>query len=244
MIGQPNPTAAATIAEVNRRRREGEVYYVPWNKGRTATFNCEVCGQVTERWLGRMNREGRKSRYCSRACADEAKRRVTGADHPLYTQVARTCEWCGAAFTAKPAVVKNGGARYCSRNCLGAAKSAMQGGRSSSIEDIVAAALTDVSVTYTRQARIGRWSVDFLLPGSLIVVECDGIYWHSLPDVVARDRRKDVDLSSRGFLVVRLDEREIRSNASNLARAVGIQDQERRAAAAGMNESRQFAVPA
>lgn len=42
------------------------------------------------------------------------------------------------------------------------------------------------------------------LPDHRIAVELDGVYWHGLPEMVDRDRRKDADLAARGWTVVRI----------------------------------------
>lgn len=56
------------------------------------------------------------------------------------------------------------------------------------------------------------FNVDFLLPDTKTVLECDGAYWHALPKVVERDRRKDTWLAAHGYKVIRLKEAAIRAN--------------------------------
>lgn len=70
-------------------------------------------------------------------------------------------------------------------------------------------ALASAGITFETQRRIGNFYVDFLTPGN-VVVEADGDYWHSLPDVAAKDKRKDAYLSAQGYRVLHLSESEIR----------------------------------
>ncbi len=79
------------------------------------------------------------------------------------------------------------------------------------IELAVSTLLDALGVQYLAEHRIGPYTVDFLIPDRNIVVECDGSYWHSKPNVKARDIVRDKWLSDRGFQVVRLDEPDIRS---------------------------------
>ena len=52
--------------------------------------------------------------------------------------------------------------------------------------------------------RVGRWSIDLALPQLALAIELDGEYWHSLPNMVAKDIRKDAYLRSRGWTVCRI----------------------------------------
>jgi very-short-patch-repair endonuclease len=54
--------------------------------------------------------------------------------------------------------------------------------------------------------------VDALIPGAKIVIECDGDYWHGLPDIQKRDERKDKYLKSRRYHVLRFRESELKTN--------------------------------
>jgi hypothetical protein len=58
----------------------------------------------------------REQIYCSKAC------------HNRPTREDRTCEICGKVFTAKPAEIKEGHGRFCSRQCFGAWCSAVRVG--------------------------------------------------------------------------------------------------------------------
>ena len=51
--------------------------------------------------------------------------------------------------------------------------------------------------------------VDFFCSAAQLVIECDGNYWHSLPEVIIRDARKDRLLAAQGIFMLRLSETDI-----------------------------------
>lgn len=54
--------------------------------------------------------------------------------------------------------------------------------------------------------KIGTWEVDIYFPVSNTVVEYDGSAWHHKPESYERDRRKSLDLLSKGYKVIRIRE--------------------------------------
>ena len=70
-------------------------------------------------------------------------------------------------------------------------------------------------IPFMRQQPIdGLYVVDVLVPGAKIVIECDGDYWHRPDDknIARRDQKKTNYLKSRGYLVFRFWESEIKEN--------------------------------
>ncbi len=93
--------------------------------------------------------------------------------------------------------------------------------RETSIEAKMYAELERRGVTFVKQQVVdGLWVVDALVPGARVVIECDGEYWHSLPDAVAKDKRKDAYLSSRGFTVLRFPEAAINADVAGCVQRV------------------------
>jgi very-short-patch-repair endonuclease len=82
-----------------------------------------------------------------------------------------------------------------------------------SIEIAVGEVLKELGINHISQKVMGPYIVDFYLPDTKIVIECDGDYWHNLPKLKARDERKDRWLNSHGQKVVRIWEHEINENA-------------------------------
>ena len=64
-----------------------------------------------------------------------------------------------------------------------------------------------------------RYRVDFFLPYD-IVVECDGRYWHSRPWVSEKDKLRDANLESNGFIVKRFKEADIKKNVDSCVKSL------------------------
>jgi very-short-patch-repair endonuclease len=179
----------------------------PWNKETPCKIICIICGKEFE--VPKVRKDSAK--YCSDACKHEAKRRITGKEHPLFLERKIVkCQWCGKEFKVKPS--KELETRYCSRFCVGSATTAAQGGRKSSLELIVKNELEMLNIDFIEQQRLGRYLVDFYLPESKIVIEADGDYWHNRPERKQKDIKKDQDLKSRGYKVLRFKEQDIKNN--------------------------------
>jgi very-short-patch-repair endonuclease len=69
-----------------------------------------------------------------------------------------------------------------------------------------------LGIEIVEHARVERWEVDAFAPMLNTVFECDGDYWHSLPEVAESDRRKNEGLAKRGYHLVRVWEKELRSD--------------------------------
>jgi len=65
---------------------------------------------------------------------------------------------------------------------------------------------------------IEGWEVDFRVTGTPVIIECDGWTAHGLDrDQFERDRRRDIELSAAGWIVLRCSYRAITSDAARTA---------------------------
>lgn len=149
--------------------------------------------------------------YCSKRCADDARKAVTGEDHPLFKpKVTMACEVCGALRDVKPSLV--GRFRACSKRCA-ATLAKLSYPRTSTIEVAIAEALMRHGVAFRAQEQFQYYVVDFFVPSVGGVIECDGDYWHSTSKQRRIDKSKDAYFANRGIPLVRLSERTIKENA-------------------------------
>lgn len=72
------------------------------------------------------------------------------------------------------------------------------------IEQIIEDLLQAWGIEYEPQKPLGRWRVDFYVSAKNLVIECDGDYWHSIPEVQERDTRKNDYLTQQGYNILRL----------------------------------------
>lgn len=85
--------------------------------------------------------------------------------------------------------------------------------KNTSIEIAMADELRKRNIHYIEQFEIaGRYISDFYLPDYNIIVECDGNYWHSLPEVVERDIRKNKAIEDEGYELYRFWETDINAD--------------------------------
>jgi len=88
-------------------------------------------------------------------------------------------------------------------------------------ESLLYAELERRRIPFMKQQPIdGLYVVDALIPGAQIVIECDGDYWHGLPDMQKRDKRKDTYLKARHYHVLHFRESELKANVQACVDAV------------------------
>jgi len=84
-----------------------------------------------------------------------------------------------------------------------------------SIEIKMADELSERGIEYIEQYNLGdKFRLDFFLPEYNIVIECDGDYWHNLPDVKKRDKSKNAYIKACGYSLYRFWESEINEDVS------------------------------
>lgn len=162
--------------------------------------NCALVDRTCQ-WCGLVQRVQRKRshrRFCSQVCAKaqsaEARRRP----------VVVSCGWCGVQITKRPSEIAKGRGKFCSKRCAALGRP-INGKPSiiatSAIDEWMASDPPELCVP---EYRVGRWSLDLAFPLRMLAVELDGEYWHSLPDMVERDARKDAHLQRSGWTVERI----------------------------------------
>jgi len=139
---------------------------------------CETCGQAF------YVRPCRSAQYCSRECYENRPR----------DGIWKTCEICGQDFYVLPSHIE--GRRFCSRECY----FKYQG--PSSIEQMLIDELERRSIPFEFQYYIKQWAADFAFPQCKLIVEADGVYWHSLPGATERDGRKDSFFEKHGLFII------------------------------------------
>lgn len=80
-----------------------------------------------------------------------------------------------------------------------------------SIELKVKEQLNYFEIRYIHQKPIckGKYILDFYLPGLKLVIECNGDYWHRLPERVERDKKLKKYVESTGRIIIFIWEHEI-----------------------------------
>lgn len=156
-------------------------------RSETKYVSCERCGKMF-RAEKHLNRH-----YCSEEC-----RRP-----PVHIN----CRTCGTQIRIQP---NDTDRQFCSFACYRRFNGENQ------LEKRVRETLDLLNIPYVQEAKLGRYSIDFLLQEQRIALEIDGIYWHRDK---ARDERKNKYLHNYGWNIVRISEIDI-DNALNLDRLI------------------------
>lgn len=148
---------------------------------------CPICGK-------QFNDKRGVRRYCSEPCRRPA--------------VIVNCRTCGKRFRKGP----QSKVQFCCLACWRRYRGETQ------LEAAIRLALAGLNCR-TRwrvvpEAKLGRYSIDFLLPQIRVALEVDGTYWHRDP---ARDRRKDKWLLHHDWYVIRIPEAVVRAKGADTA---------------------------
>ncbi len=134
-----------------------------------------------------------KRNFCSKKCQDDSMR----------DYVSCVCRCCKKSFEIPRSDLNRGRGTYCSRRCF------VSFGGSSLLELKMEKALIMSKLEFEREVKFKRFHVDFLIEKYKTAIECDGEYWHLLPKVMDRDKRKNTLLQSLGYRVLRFTGNEL-----------------------------------
>ena len=73
---------------------------------------------------------------------------------------------------------------------------------------------------YIPQFPLNGWIVDFYLPKLKAIIECDGNYWHNLPNRQEMDLKKDIWFIQNNYDILRLKENLIKNETDNCKRTI------------------------
>lgn len=194
---------------------------------------CEYCGKA---YYGKPDRK-----YCSRDCADKAKHIMTtclvcgslfhadkktrkycsakcrGQAKHLAQTVSLVCAGCGKEFRVDRCIYKVRPEKifYCSIACYRSTR------KPNNLEQTFWDILVATGHVFEFQYHAGHgYFIDFAMPKLRLAIETDGDYWHSRPDMISNDRRKNEYLLRRGWRVLRFTETEVNTRLSDCAVSV------------------------
>jgi very-short-patch-repair endonuclease len=83
-----------------------------------------------------------------------------------------------------------------------------------SLEKKLYSLLMSLNVPYPLYAQYSAgqtmdYQLDAAIPSLRIGVEADGEVWHNNPDKIAKDKRRDSDLATHGWIIVRFTDKEL-----------------------------------
>lgn len=216
-----------TLAYVERRQKAGKAVFFCSRECTDKHHAERMQGE------GNPNYNGKWNAPCASTWSEEKRRQASekssatkkasgvhrGENNPRWAggKQEHDCIICGTTSDFSPYVhrlILSGDRQpTCSTECSSALARRNLPLVNTSIEIAVANELTRRGIVYDDQYNLGdKFRLDFFLPEYGIVIECDGDYWHRLPQVVARDKRKNSYIKACGFSLYRFWESEINAD--------------------------------
>lgn len=219
-----------SLSYLKRRVREGHLKFFCSRKCADKNHSKEMMGENNPNFQGEYH--GVQSNLWNEEKWKEVREKIRrtmvergiakGQNNPRWNGGHRkvNCSVCGGEYEVPPYQFKNIKegiiAPLCSNECKGiwTVKNAKK--HRTSIELKMKEELDRRSLEYEEQYVINnKFIVDFYLPKYNAVIECDGDYWHNLPDTKKRDKAKNAYLTKCGFNLFRFWEHEINSDVSS-----------------------------
>lgn len=182
---------------------------------------CAECGKPTYLPINRLHR-GTANNFCSKVCHDNWQSRQ---------KVKKLCKVCGVGFLVSPSFAK---AKYCSikcrnncedfkRDCWLKNNLELQKRRPTKLEIEGRRILESTGIAFSEQVLFGgKFAVDVMLDGVMVVIQWDGDYWHGFKAAnenkpadkrverrVALDISQDAYMKASGYAVLRFWEHEV-----------------------------------
>ena len=73
---------------------------------------------------------------------------------------------------------------------------------------------------YVSNGNGGYYFVDFMIVSNFTIIECDGDYWHTLEGAKERDAKRQEDIESKGWTVLRFTGTQIRTDLQEVGNKI------------------------
>ena len=167
--------------------------HMAWNKGVNGCWSEDVCKRKSNAMMGNSN--PMKRTECNEKLRIASSRRTHSKEEK--TKISDSVK---NSYDSKLREVRR--KQMIEHNLLG-------NNNDTYIERKVENWLLFNNILYVKQYPIEVGIADFYLPESNLIIECDGDYWHNMPNRVISDKRKDEYLLSNEYNILRLPEYKI-----------------------------------
>ena len=161
---------------------------------------CKTCGKVFKKY----GYTAETKPFCSKTCVDESFKRYGEFTCKVCKKVVKT-----GAYTAKHQIT-----------CSTACRTEWIGVNNTYIERIIQTLLEENKIKFIPQYQVGKYVIDFAIPQLKLAIECDGEYWHSIPEQIIHDQNRDRQLTFWKWKTLRLPENLINSNLQECLRLI------------------------
>ena len=174
---------------------------------------CEQCGKKIYKYKVNLKH---KHHFCSLECANKWQ----GRDKLVFN-----CKVCGGEFKWSKSRIKSCNPTYCSIECRnkdkdGRLKISIKGNLAqqnkkglNKLELAGRKILQDLGIKFDEQVLMfSKFLVDVLIRNKLIVIQWDGVYWHSKTKRKQLDKSQDAYLNKCKYTVIRITDDQIKNN--------------------------------
>jgi very-short-patch-repair endonuclease len=64
------------------------------------------------------------------------------------------------------------------------------------------------------------YQLDAAIPNLKIGIEADGEIWHNNPEKIAKDKRRDIELASNGWIILRFTDKELNDHPQDVLNVI------------------------
>ena len=178
------------------------------------TVKCVECGKSIYKPKNQLDRV--QNSFCSQDCANKWQGR---------NKIEITCKVCGIKFKVSKSRVTYDNTTYCSIKCRSKDKDWIRNAcikgnlvqqnnkGANKLEICGGKILRELGIEFQEQILMfEKFLVDVLIPEKKIVVQWDGVYWHSKPKRKQLDDSQDKYLAKCGYKVLRYTDKQIKED--------------------------------
>jgi very-short-patch-repair endonuclease len=178
---------------------------------------CQSCGKQFEARTDQIKLG--KAKYCSNKCFGQYLKTIfSGQVRSL--RIKKNCKICGETFEVTPYFKDR---EICSAQCRALNGSRHNKYSDSSIERKIKSWLIENKIKFNFQYRVpGVAFPDFFVEDRLCIF-ADGDYWHNYPNGLDKDRHQDIELSKKGFKILRFWEHDINDNFESVTSKINLE---------------------
>lgn len=185
---------------------------------------CKKCGKEFYKPQNQL----KKNNFCSRDCANKWQAR---------NKIQFICKICGKKFYWSRSRLKQTNPLYCSWKCRIKDKqhifinsingNLIQQNKKglNRLELTGRKILQNIGIDFQEQVLMfNKFLVDVLISSKNLIIQWDGVYWHSKPERKMLDKSQDAYLKKCGYKVLRITDKQIKNNIKevyeNIKRAI------------------------
>jgi len=185
-------------------------------------IKCEYCGKEIYKYRCHLNNY--KHHFCSLECANKYQAR---------NKLVFTCKICGKDFKWSKSRIGYANPLYCSWKCRlqdkeHIRKNAINGNlvqqKKKGLNRLELAGrkiLQDSGIKFEEQVLMfNKFLVDVVMKDRPIIIQWDGVYWHSKPKRRALDKSQDAYMNKCGYKVIRITDKQIKNNIKQVSNLI------------------------